>query len=180
MPRAKRTAPDPDAVALGAKDQMLPGLDMKPDPTPRRASGGTGRPPGRPRTKTGPRDAAGRPLSKTATVDKVRADLYAIIAPAAAIAAAKDPCGEVLFESVNEDGTTRIEAIIERAVGMIAKREKVLNAVANAGLLVEVAATAGLVFPIIATVWRHHGPGGVGHDQPEQVERDANLYPAHR
>ncbi len=167
---------DPDQAALSD-----PVMKLDADPVPRRrAASSTGRAAGRPRTKPGARDAGGRVLSHAAQVDKVRADLTEVLVLGASGIALKDSCAERLFEEVPRYGhLSRLEAIIERAVNIVARNPKVLSAAASGGVLVEVAALVGLVAPVLMTVWQHHGPGGVGHDD-EQAAHDANIYPSVR
>jgi hypothetical protein len=180
MPRKKAvTAADPDAAAL-AGDRPLPGLaDLKADPVPRKAAAkATGRPVGRPRTRTGPRTVAGRAMTQAEKVNKIRADLTSLGVLAASGIELRDPCAGVMFDVVDDkSGETRLEAIVERAVNILARNPKVLDRVADMGLLVELGGLASLVIPIGRTVWHFHGPGGMGHDE-EPRERDASLYPA--
>lgn len=180
MPRKRTTPVDPDAAALGADDIPLSGMGgLKADPAPRKSTGRkpTGRPAGRPRTRTGPRTADGRVMSKAAMVDKVTADLYG--AAALLPLAVRDPCVNVLFDPVDDAGTERVAAIIDRSVAMMARNTKVLETVAKVGLLADVITMIGLIAPIGVAVWAAHGPGGHGH-QDVPVGHDAATYPALR
>jgi len=180
MPRARKpAAADPDLAALGG-DTPLPGMQSMADPPPRKRVAKTapaGRGPGRPRTRPGPRDAGGKVLSHSAKVDKVRADLYGLASMGIMGWELRDPCAEVMWEVVDDRGTTRLEAILDRVVMMISRNVKVLDSMAQLGFVAELGGMAALLMPIGKTVWQHHGPNGDRHDAA--VERDAAAYPAY-
>lgn len=179
MPRTRKTPTTPELV-----DQTLPGLDPDPAPaaararTPRKS---TGRPVGRPRKST----TAG-PMTKAQMIDKVSTELYAYASMAVGMWSFRDPdCAAIVTEDVivpSPSGpvqTERLRELVARVVAIMARNDRVLRAVAETGMVGEILMALHLAYPIGAALWRAHGPGGVGHRNAAEVERDyAEHYPA--
>lgn len=156
MPRAKKQT----AVL---EDSPIPGLeDLKPDPAPAKR-------PGRP-----PRTvAAGRPSrARSASGAKSNAQLRAAVETQligfgtllVGIWGMKDPCSEVMTEHIDAFGCDRLTALARQAVDIMAENDKVLSAMAEAGLVTKILLFGSTLAPVVGRVWKAHGPGGHGHD----------------
>ena len=175
MPRA-----NPQIKDSGIVDQALP--DMPPDPAPV-AKRGPGRPRGAKTTKPVKmvRDSGGRAMSKAQAKDKVATELYGLASLMVGMWEMRDPeCAGPWTEEVNLPGgrQERLAAVVGKVVDILARNDSVLNALATTTMLSEGAVLAGLIWPPVRTVWRHHGPGGMGHQPMQEAEDYARQYPA--
>lgn len=85
----------------------------------------------------------------------------------------------MMWDQVGAPGAemTRLEAIVDHIVAIIARNGAVLELMAKSGLMIEISMLAGLLAPIGKALWKAHGPNGLGHD-PNQVGYDPADYPA--
>lgn len=179
MPRPRRVAEEP------IKDEALPGLsDLDQDPQPA-GSRRRGRPPGSTTKKAAPkitaRTSTGRVASKAQLKAQVATELYGIVSMFAALWDMRDPeCAGVLTEQVMtiNGQQERLAAIVEQTVELLSGNDKVLAAMANAGMIGRASVLAGLLVPVGKTVWKAHGPGGHRHGAAG-LEGDPNGYAAH-
>jgi hypothetical protein len=170
MPRARKLL-----------DQELPGLeDMDPDPTPTAAR------PTRARTRRTPAKAAGnrgrvaartpsgRIMSQTAMRNKVREEIGMYLALMQGAWDLRDPiCAQAATPE-------RLDTIADRITSMIARSDSLLEMATKSGIIGDIVALLSAAFPIAREVWRAHGPGGIGHQSVEEVQRDYALqYPPH-
>jgi len=168
------------------EDQALPGLDgLDQDPAPAAARPRRGRPPGSRSkstiTKSTPRSAAGRVLSKTQMKAKVATELYGFASMFAGIWGMRDPCAAVLAEVVPtpEGDRERLEAIVMRTVDILARNDSVLGALAKSGLIGEIGMLGSLLYPVGKQIWQAHGPNGTGHRSVEELQDEyVDRYPA--
>lgn len=167
MPRRKAA---PEVLV----DDPMPGLEnLKADPAPPRG-------PGRP-AKTTTAKATSRARAGTRSTAQLRSivetQLLGIGTMLVGIWGLKDPCAEVMTEHVDAFGCDRLTAIVRQAVDIMAENDKVLAAMAEAGLVTKIALMVSTAAPVAARVWRAHGPGGHGHDiEPQEI--DYGRYPA--
>lgn len=178
MPRRTTTPTDPDAAALA-------GLDSLPaDPAPA-APKRRGRPPGSGNKNASipARRSNGTIMSQAEMVDAVKGQLMMIVLPLAAMWEMRDPeCAAVLSEEVTPKGDTRLEAIVDRMMVMVARQPAVLAFMAKNTLLIDLGQLSMLLMPIIKQVWKYHGPTGTGHgiDEQEQAVAYDRDFPAYQ
>lgn len=178
MPRAPRTQADPDAAALKGLD------DLPADPAPA-APKRRGRPPGSGNKNASipARRSNGTIMSQAEMIDAVKGQVMMIVLPLAAAWEMRDPeCASVLSEEVTPKGDTRLEAIVDRLMVMVARQPSVLAFMAKNTLLLDLGMMSTLLMPIIKQVWKAHGPTGTGHgiDEQEQASAYDRAYPAYQ
>lgn len=171
MPRtARNTRPVNQAI----EDEIM-AKELPADPEPAKR----GR--GRPRGSTTSRASAGTSAGTAALKKQVHTELYAFASMFAGIWEMRDPeCAAVLNEKINRpDGSQarRLEEIITQTVDILARSDKVLAVLANAGLTGQLVMLGSLVMPVAKQVWKAHGPNGTGHGESEPVY-DTRNYPA--
>lgn len=176
MPRA-RAIKD-----TGIVDESLPGMPQ--DPAPAGAKRGPGRPRGSTTKKTtakiGIRGSDGRAVSKAQLKQQVATELYGFASLFAGMWSLRDPiCAGVLTEEVTLPGLgtqERLAAIVDQAVEILARNDKVLTVLAAGGVIGQVGMLASLLMPVAKQVWHSHGPGGDQHGIESEV--DYEKYPA--
>lgn len=178
MPRKKAAPP--------IEDIKLPGLegidhDRQPDAPPPRKRG---RPAGSTTKATGGgiafRSGTGKATSKAQVKSQVATELYGFATLFVGMWEYRDPCASVLTEYVEFDGrqTDRLAAIVQQTVEILSRSDKVLNALANAGMIGQLGMLAGLLYPVVRQVWSAHGPGGTGHGEEASEDGYQDRYPA--
>lgn len=169
MPRTRTVQQaDPDAAALGLEN--LP-ADPAPSAPKRR-----GRPPGSGNKSAviPARRSNGTIMSHAEMIDAVKGQVMMLVLPLATLWEVRDPeCSAVLSDEVTAKGDTRLEAIVDRLMVMVARQPSVLAFMAKNTLLLDLGMMSTLLAPIIKKVWRHHGPNGTGHGIDEQEQASA-------
>ena len=161
MPRARKMV-----------DAPLPGLegeDQDPAPAatrtraPRKAAG---------RTTVRKARPAGRVQTKAAMQNQVRAEVGMYLALLQGGWEMRDP------ECAAAATPERLDVIADRITAMISRSDSLLEMATKTGILGDIIALVSASLPIVSAVWRAHGPGGTGHQSPEEVSRGyAEQYP---
>jgi hypothetical protein len=172
MPRARKTQVDiDDAEFARAVGEMTP--DPAPASAPRKRAPRAAAGSPRPRSRAAGGAAAGRPPTKAQLRATAREEIGMWLTLFHAGWELRDP---TCAQSLTADA---VDTVADRVTAMVARSDGLLRIMGRAGVLSDAMMVITALREAVATVWHHHGPGGVGHGTDRSGE-DVAAYPAYR